>query len=536
MNSFNLFRLDEGNKNRVKYKYITPAEFQFVYDCVQGKFKDIVPENSKTELEKRIISYLEPNVELKYIDFKEFSDCDKATEQLKKSKKLKKSNLDNKSIQLNAEFYCSTLPKFMNKYISQIFTNLLSVQKRDETLFDEFVSLHIDIFTNFFINRERQISIDEPNFDSYRNLVKMYDDSFYLNKKTSLMSLEEGKEKNLIYNTYVDYQIKFNSEKLHKSTSYSHDCTEKKTPINKLLCGLTHRRETPEAFKFEKRFEHSNQFIPYKGNVNYQISTLADLNGALYIEAIGEANSENTVKNKVYLAYANTIKIILASKNVKEFYKNCYEQNNVYSNCISSNDDIKNKIELIFNNSAFLEIEEHNKMTKGDIMVDNPVSFCMEEKSEVLVKGDILELKYFTIDDITSSKKNNTLHITRILEPNIPKILNNIKESGLLNDYGSDAKFFKKFLEEIIEVIIEATKKIVEKDIEKIKRTFDNIKGLIIDGPKYIEKTNNWDIKIDSGQTGQQGRGVAIVLQLPPDFKTRDLRYIQSRNLFCFAN
>lgn len=536
MNSFNLFRLDEGNSKRMKHKYITPDEFQFVYDCVQGKFKDIVPNNSKNKLENKIISYLEPNVELKSIDFKNFSDCDKATEQLKKSKKSKKSNLDNKSIQLNAEFYCSTLPKFMNIYISQIFTNLLNVQKRDENLFNEFVSLHIDIFTNFFINRERKISIDEPNFYSYRNLVNMYDDSFYLNDKTSLMSLEAGKEKNLIYNTYVDYQINFYSEELPKSTSYSYDCTQKTTPIDKLLCGLTHKRETTDAFKFEKRFEHSNQFIPYKGNVNYQINTLADLNGALYIEAIGEANSENTVKNKVYLAYADTIKIMLSSKNIKEFYKNCYEQNNVYSNCISSNKDIKNKIELIFKNSVFLEIEEHNKMTKGDIMVDNPVSFCMEEKSEVLVKGDIIELKYFKIDDIRSSKKNNTLHITRILEPDIPKILKNIIESGFLNDYGSDIKFFKKFLEEIIDIIIEATKKIVKGDLEKIKRTFDNIKGLIIDGPKYIEKTNGWEIKIDSGRTGQQGRGVAIVLQLPDNFKTRDLEYIQSRNLFCFAN
>lgn len=531
MNSFNLFRLDEGNKNRVKYKYITPAEFQFVYDCVQGKFKDIVPENSKIELEERIISYLEPNVELKYIDFKEFSDCDKATEQLKKSKK---SNLDNKSIQLNAEFYCSTLPKFMNKYISQIFTNLLSVEKRDEKLFDEFVSLHIDIFTNFFINRERQISKDEPNFDSYRNLVNMYDDSFYLNNKTSLMGLEEGREKNLIYNTYVDYQIKFNSEELPKSTSYSHNCTEKKTPINKLLCGLTHRRETAEAFKFEKRFEHSNQFIPYKGNVNYEIRTLNDLNGALHIEAMDDANSENTIKQVVSVAYANTIKIMLASVEVKELYKNCYEQNN--TECLGLNENIRNKIKLIFTKSTFLQIEEHDKMAKGDVMVDNSVSECSGQKNDVLVKGDILELKYFTVDDIRSSKKKGKLHITRILEPNILEILKIIKESGLLNDYGSNAKYFKKFLEEIIDVIIEATKNIVARDLDKIKKTFDNVKGLIIAGPKYIERTDDWDITIDSGQTGQQGRGVAIVLQLPDNFKTRDLEYIESTNLFCFAN
>jgi hypothetical protein len=159
---------------------------------------------------------------------------------------------------------------------------------------------------------------------------------------------------------------------------------------------------------------------------------------------------------------------------------------------------------------------------------------CFGTESVVLNKGDILELKYFKLSDI---KKKNKLHITRILEPDIPKIYNNIKESGLYNDYlndnGSDVKFFKKFLEEIIDVIIEATKKIVAKDFERIERTFDNVNGLIIAGPQYI-KRENWKILIESGKTGQQGRGVAIVVQLPEDVRARDLEYRD--NLFCVRN
>jgi hypothetical protein len=176
-------------------------------------------------------------------------------------------------------------------------------------------------------------------------------------------------------------------------------------------------------------------------------------------------------------------------------------------------------------------------MAKGDIMVDKPIPLCRGNQSDVLVKGDILELKYFTIGDITSSKKENKLHITRILEPDFPKIYKIINESGLINDYGSDVKFFKKFLEEIIDVIIEATEKIVANDIDQIERTFDKVNGLIIAGPKYI-KRENWKILIDTGKTGQQGRGVAIVLELPNGFeaKARDLKYIQKSNSFCFAN
>ena len=528
MNSFNLFRLDEGRGPR-QPKYISEIEFQFIYDCLKkGKYSSLTSDEDKKKLENKIVQYLDINTVFSE-DKKEYGNCKAAQEHFKR---LKKENPGNENL-VNVQLFCSDkIPKFMNVYIQKIFENIKEM--KNDSLRKKFISVHLDVFIDFFTSREDVDTVSlTPKAKLYQELVEMYSETYDEGKKLSSFEFDDS-NKNYIFKIFKDY-LGINHKEQPKSESYTpKNCTIVDTNIGKLICALTHRKDTKESFKFERGFEHSNQFIPYKGNVNYQISTLNDLNGALYIEAIGEANSENTVKQVVSMAYANTIKIILASREVKEVYKNCYEQNN--SECLGLNEDIRNKIKLIFRNSTFLEIEEHNNMTKGDVMVDNSVSECGGQKNEVLVKGDILELKYFTIGDIASSKKNYKLHITRILEPDIPEILKKIKESGLLNDYGSNAKFFKKFLEEIIDVIIEATKNIVERDLDKIKKTFDNVKGLIIAGPKYIERTDGWNITIDSGQTGQQGRGVAIVLQLPKPFRARDLRYIQSRNLFCFTN
>ena len=70
-----IFYLDEAKDKRYVYKYITPDEFQFIYDCIQGEFKNIVPYSSKTKLENKIIAYLDPNIELKSIDFEKFNEC-----------------------------------------------------------------------------------------------------------------------------------------------------------------------------------------------------------------------------------------------------------------------------------------------------------------------------------------------------------------------------------------------------------------------------------------------------------------------------
>ena len=45
-----IFYLDEAKDKRYVYKYITPDEFQFIYDCIQGEFKNNVPYSSKTKL------------------------------------------------------------------------------------------------------------------------------------------------------------------------------------------------------------------------------------------------------------------------------------------------------------------------------------------------------------------------------------------------------------------------------------------------------------------------------------------------------
>jgi thiol-disulfide isomerase/thioredoxin len=530
MNSFNLFRLDEGNVAR-EPKYISETEFQFIYDCIQGRYSSITSNDDKEKLYRKILKYLD--VETIFSEALEYGNCKQAKAYFEK---LKKENPGKEKL-VNVQLFCSDkIPKFMNIYIQKIFENIKEM--KNDSLRKKFISVHLDVFIDFFTSREDVDTVSlTPKGLLYQELVEMYSQK-YDKDGNVLISFEfDNSNKNYIFKIFKDY-LGVNHKEQLKSKSYTpQNCTIVDSNIRKLLCALTHRRDTLESFKFERGLEHSNQFIPYKGNVSYQINTLVDLNSALHIEAIDNANSENTVKEVVYAAYANTIKIILASKDVKEVYNNCYEQNNVYSNCFDFNEDIKNKIKLIFTKSAFLQIEEHDKMAKGDVMVDNPVPLCSGNKSDVLVKGDILELKYFTIDDIISSKKGNTLHITRILEPDILKIYKNIKESGLLNDYGSDAKFFRNFLEEIIDVIIEATEKIVEADLEKIKKTFDNVKGIIIAGPKYIER-DNWEIFINKGKTGQQGRGVAISVKLPSGFETkaRDLRYIQSRNLFCFAN
>lgn len=528
MNSFNLIRLDEGKGLR-KSKYISEIEFQFIYDCISGNYSNITSIEDKQKLENKIVQYL--NIDTVFSESFDYGNCEKAEEYFKK---LEKENLGRESF-FDVQLFCSDkIPKFMNVYIQKIFENIKEM--KNDSLRKKFISVHLDVFIDFFTSREDVGAVSlTPKGKLYQELVEMYSEKYDGSKVLSSFEFEAS-NKNYIFKIFKDYLgVKHKEQK--KSKSYTpKSCKEIDSNIGKLVCALTHRRDTLDAYKFERGFEHSKQFISYKGNVNYKINTLADFNGALQIEGMADANSDNTINKSVYVAYANTIKVILASEEVKELYKNCYEQNNVYSSCLSSNQDIKSKIKLIFKKTTFLEIEEHSKMTKGDIMVDSAVSLCYKEKSDVLVKGDILELKYFTLDAIIG--KSNTLHVTRILEPNTKDILKVIKDSGLLNDYGSDAKFFKDFLEEIITIIIEAAEEIITLDLGKIRSTFDKLKGLIIAGPKYIERTSGWDIKITSGKTGQQGRGVAIVVELPDGFEreVRDLKYIQNRNLFCFAN
>jgi len=533
MNSFNLFRLDEAREARSP-RYISETEFQFIYDCIKGKYSNITSVKDKNNLEEKILEYL--GTETVFSDEKSnYGTCEAAKNHFK-TLKADKENPGREKL-VNVQLFCSDkIPKFMNVYIQKIFSNIASAENINDSLREKFISAHLDVFIDFFKSRENAGTVSiTPEDLLNQELVEMYSTK-YNAKASNLISFEFDGNGNYIFDIFERY-LGENHKKQPKSKAYIYkDCTKLNTNVKQLLCALTHGRKTKEAFKFERGLEHSNQFVPYKGNISYQITTRNDLNGALYIQRLDDANSENKIIETVYDAYAKTILSILASKDVKEVYKNC-DKNNSKFKCL--NDNIKKQIEVIFTNSTSLKIKEHDKMAKGDVKVDNPVSSCREEQSVVLNKGDILELKYFKLSDITSVKKKNKLHITRILEPDIPKIYKIIKESGLYNDYlndnGSDVKFFKKFLEEIIDVIIEATKEIVAKDFEQIERTFDKVNGLIIAGPQYI-KRENWKILIESGKTGQQGRGVAIVVQLPEDVTARDLEYSEVSNLFCIGN
>lgn len=533
MNSLNedeIFYLEEDDK-RMVYKYITPEEFQFIYDCIQGRFESITPYNSKTKLENKIIAYLEPNVSLKEIDFNKFTNCDEAKEQLKKPKKLDQNV---KVIELNAKFYCSSLPKFMNIYISQIFTNLLDVENKDE-LFDNFVSLHIDIFTNFFINRERKISKDEPYFYLYRNLVNMYDSSFYENNGDTLMALEAGNQKNLIYNTYVEYQRDFNLEELSKSKSYFYDCTKKTRTIDKLLCGLTHKRHSPEAFKFEKRFEHSTQFKSYKGGVKFALKGLGELEKI--VQKVDKKGNV-VIKELDYVIkdlYIKSFNIILNDQNIHKLFEECFSNVNEsdYNDCNKGKEVIE-KIKTLFSSNLQIKfINDLNKNIKGDIATTKYIYECNNNKNgnnnKVVIGLDKkIELKYFDYNDIMTNK-DRTVHLIRILEPNPKEIKDNIQTNLYKTDTKEFKDFFQLILNTLVDTLLENLKSFLKLIINKTNRT----EGLIVDGPKFIKNNKDWSFELDKGDRFQRGVGPSINLILPPNPDVWDFEYDYETNLFC---
>ena len=525
MNSFNLFRLDENTAR--KPKYISENEFQFVYDCIKGKYNSIVSEADKDKLRDKILSYL--SVETTFEENVNYGNCEAAKAYIKKLKKDNPTIEDLSKVQL----FCSTVPKFMNEWIQKIFDNI--VEEKNYLLRKKFISLHIDIFIDFFTNRESADIVKKtPKSSLYDSLVVLYDSKF--DKKNDLISFEfDDKTKNFIFKLFKIY-LSLNQKDQPKSKTYGHnDCRTLDTTIRKLLCAITHSRKSPEYFKFERGFEHSNQFKPFKGGVAYNISTIDDLNAAGQIEKYSDEKEQSAAQQKVYVGYINLLKILLASSSIKDLYKNCNKENENYTNCEVNNSKIKEEVREIFNNTVFLQIISNQKMTKGDIMVTNPVSLCRNYEENVLVKDDILELKYFTIQDIVN--KDYTVHITRILEPDFKKIYSNIDSNSFIENNGGDSNFFIKFLKELISIIIEISQENIERDFEQIKNTFSNLKGLIIAGPKFI-KNENWKLFIDRGTGKQRGIGVAINVELPLDFatKARDISYIKSKNLFCFKN
>ena len=525
MNSFNLIRLDEANARQPKY--ISENEFQFIYDCIHGQYKSIVSSNDRDKLYDKILKYLDVQSVLK--DSIDYGNCDKATEYIEK---LKKENPNSPDL-LKVQLFCSTVPKFMNEWIQKIFDNIK--EAKNYPIRKKFISLHIDIFIDFFRNRENaNIVLKSPQSSLYTDLIVLYDSKF--NKTNDLISFEfKDKNKNFIFNLLRAY-LGINQKNQPKSKTYGHnDCRSLDTTIRKLLCAITHSRTSPDYFKFERGFEHSNQFKPFKGGVTYNISTIEDLNAAGQIENFKDEQEKSIALQKVYVGYVKLLKIMLASSNIIELYTNCHKDNENHTNCQINNPKVKEEVKQIFNNTAFLKMNSNEKMTKGDVMVINPIPLCRNYEENVLDIDDILELKYFTVADIKS--KENIVHITRILEPDFKKIYSNLDSNTFIKNNGGGSDFFIKFLKELISIIIEVSQESIERDFEQIKNTFSNLKGLIIAGPKFI-KNENWRIFIDRGNGKQRGIGVAINVKLPLDFaaKARDISYIKSRNLFCFKN
>ena len=526
-----IFYLDEANERRTKHKYITPEEFQFVYDCIQGKFAQIVPEKSKKKLENKIVSYLETNIELKSVDFEKFANCDEAKKQLEK---LENSNSSNKVLEINAKFYCSSLPKFMNIYIGQIFNNLLSIENiGNKNLFDDFVSLHINIFTNFFINRERKISINEPYFYLYRNLVDMYENSFFKNNNTSLINLEMKSNKNLIYNTYVEYQINFDSKELRKSTSYSYDCTQKTNTIDKLLCGLTHKRFTLESFKFEKKFEHSTQFKPYKGGVKFDLKGLNDLAVTVKKTKKGEVDTNVELNQSIQKLYIKAFNIILNDSDVLNLFNICriLPNENTFMNCnINTKKEVVKKITSLFKSQLEIKfIDNLNKNTKGDIETIKSIYQCgIENKVKVIGLNKKIEIKYFDYDEIMG-KKDRTVHLIRILEPNSDDIKSEIATSKYIKGTKEFDDIFVLILNTLIDVLLESLSSFSELIINYTKKTG----GLIVDGPKFIKNNKDWLFELDKGGKFQRGIGPSVNLILPENPDVWEFDYDYKTNLFC---
>ena len=516
-----IFYLDEAKDKRYVYKYITPDEFQFIYDCIQGEFKNIVPYSSKTKLENKIIAYLDPNIELKSIDFEKFNECEKAKEN------LNSLEVDQKKVNFDVKLYCNDIPKFMNIHISKIFKNLKEAKNKDEEYFNPFINLHIDIFINFFINRERKISKNEPYIHLYRQLVNMYDDTF--NKKNTLMYIETNKINNFIYNTYIEYQTNNNSLNLKKSEGYDYDCSQKTTTIQKLLCALTHKRETKESYKFEKRFEHSTQFKSYKGGVKFNLKGKEELTDVAVVVKKGDDETLKVLNNNIINLYKKIFNVIFTDKDIEKLFKLCVNspdrKNLEYCLDLGAVSKLK---ELFKKNLEVGFINTLNRNIKGDVATTKPIYDCQNKENIVIGIDKKIELKYFDYNEIMN-KKDRTVHLTRILEPNGDKIKDSIRTDLYIKNSEEFNDFFSLVLNTLIDTLLESLNSFFKLIKDKSKRT----EGLIIAGPKYIKNNGDWVFQLSKGHDYQRGEGAAINLILPPNPETWDFEYSYDTGLFC---
>jgi hypothetical protein len=172
--------------------------------------------------------------------------------------------------------------------------------------------------------------------------------------------------------------------------------------------------------------------------------------------------------------------------------------------------------------------EDNDKKAKGDIKAIKPVYSCGDPSNVVIKPNSKIELKFFTIEQIT--KKHNNLHITRILEPDKKYIFNNTVG---LSKFNKKSKEFNTIFDLTMNSVIRVVEnKVIEfkKDIEKFSRPTS---GLFIAGPKYIPRGDGWVYDIYRGEEFQQGQGVGIKLKLPDDYKAYDIEYSYETRQFC---
>jgi hypothetical protein len=551
VNMFDFFLLNEGRTPK-QFRFITANEFQFIYDCVDtnGKYSSWVSSKDKNKLINRIINYLDVNVEFTE-DFQYYRDCDNAREKniasaggdkrrknyIKGVKEKKKNEYEE-----DVQFSCELVPRFMNELVPLLFNNINNIINsiKDKSRINEFISLHIDVFVNFFENRHRDQSKELPRNLLYRQLVDVYMDKPFkkfeipntnpenVTTKSLYIMQIENIEPNYVYNLY-NYVL--SGGETERNIGYLFDCTLKTEPIDKLLCVLTHNREFKPSFAFEKTFEHSLQFKPYKGNVAFTITTKT-LRDQMKKNENEEEDNKIKLDFTIKKLYVDLFNIIFTDKDMIELFNNSLKLNELPSSGITFSYPEETILEILEDKLSeeigILLKEDNDKKAKGDIKAIKPVYSCLDPSNVVIKPNSKIELKFFTLEEI--AHEHNNLHITRILEPDKKYIFNNTVG---LSKFNKKSKEFNTFFDLIMNSVIKVVEdKVIEfkKDIEKFSRPTI---GLFVAGPKYIPNTGGWVYDIYKGKGLQRGEGVGIKLKLPDDYKAYDIEYSYETRQFC---
>jgi len=555
---FDFFLLNEGNVTK-EFKFITANEFEFIYNCVDGngKYSEWISSKDKNKLINKIINYL--NVKTTFTqNLSSFKDCEEARKKnieaaggdKRRKNYVKGDDEKKKEGEDDVQLFCDAVPKFMNELVPLLFNNINDYPIEDKSRLNEFISLHIDVFVNFFENRHREQSKELPRNLLYRQLVDVYMSKPFKkveipdtspeevitkpSKKTKIKTENlyifqlENQDPNHIYKLY-NYVLSGGVSK--KNVGYLYDCTKKTEPIDKLLCVLTHDRDFAASFAFEKTFEHSIQFKPYKGNISFNITT-KDLRAEIAKMKSEDKDDSIKLDYTIKKLYVQLFNIIFTDKDMIDLFTKCLNPINAASRdvsfCYPKERVLETLEEKLSDELGILLKTDNDKKAKGDIKAIKPVYSCNDSSSVIIKPNSKIELKFFTIDEI--KKKKNNLHITRILEPDRNYIFSNIVD---LPNFDKKTKEFNVFFDLTMNSIIKVVQnKVIEfkKEIERFSRPTS---GLFISGPKFIPKDDDWNYDIYTGSSLQRGEGVGIKLQLPPNFKAYDLEYNYENRQFC---